>query len=156
MACATEMGARLGARADDEAAGHLKRFGRALGLAFQLRDDLLGIWAPEELGKSHAGDLRRKKMTLPVLHALEASGGADRRALLDLYESTGEPADAQIVTALETLERSGARKRVREALAAEATRAREALDAAAGESAAAREAHDLLAALLGLVASAAD
>jgi geranylgeranyl diphosphate synthase, type I len=156
MACATEMGARLGAPADDKAAGHLERFGRALGLAFQLRDDLLGIWAPEELGKSHAGDLRRKKMTLPVLHALETSGGADRRALLDLYESTGEPADAQIVTALETLERSRARERVRQALAAEAALAREALDAAAGESVAAREAHDVLAALLGLLASAAD
>jgi geranylgeranyl diphosphate synthase, type I len=156
VACATEMGGRLGAATDDEAAGHLERFGRALGLAFQLRDDLLGIWAAEELGKSHAGDLRRKKMTLPVLHALETTQGADRRALLDLYESAGKPAEAQIEAALAALERSGARERVRQALAAEAERAQKGLDAAAGESAEAREAHDLLAALLGLVASAAD
>ncbi|HEX8032618.1 MAG TPA: polyprenyl synthetase family protein, partial [Ktedonobacterales bacterium] len=45
MACSTEMGAHLGAPDDAALAGTLARFGRALGLAFQLRDDLLGIWA---------------------------------------------------------------------------------------------------------------
>ncbi|WP_308250612.1 polyprenyl synthetase family protein [Nonomuraea rhizosphaerae] len=59
--------------------------GRELGVAFQIVDDLLGIWGdPQVTGKPVHGDLRRAKKTLPVLAALAGDGVAarDLRALL--------------------------------------------------------------------------
>ncbi|HLY32548.1 MAG TPA: polyprenyl synthetase family protein, partial [Ktedonobacterales bacterium] len=52
MRCAAELGGRIGAPENDELGDRLADFGRALGLAFQLRDDLLGIWAAKTLGKT--------------------------------------------------------------------------------------------------------
>src|SRR5262249_17304146 len=52
MACATEMGGRLADADQPDVAVRLAQFGRALGIAFQLRDDLLGIWSAEQLGKT--------------------------------------------------------------------------------------------------------
>lgn len=50
------------------------RFGRNLGVAFQIRDDILGIWGDEgATGKSTATDLASRKKTLPVLYGLEHS-----------------------------------------------------------------------------------
>ncbi|HEX6800267.1 MAG TPA: polyprenyl synthetase family protein [Ktedonobacterales bacterium] len=156
MACATEAGARIAAPGDEALAAELGRFGRALGVAFQLRDDLLGIWSAGELGKTPAGDLRRKKMTLPVLHALESAAARERRALEAIYEAPGPASEAQIAVALEVLEHAGARERVRTALRDAAAAAREALDGAAGDATGAREARDQLATLLAFVAAAAD
>src|SRR6185437_4776037 len=81
MRCATELGGRIGAPADAQLGERLGAFGLALGLVFQIRDDLLGIWQAQELGKSAAGDVRRKKMSLPVIHALEHADQRDRAAL---------------------------------------------------------------------------
>ena len=60
----------------------LQRFCRALGLAFQFHDDVLGIWGAEHVtGKPAAGDILSKKKSLPVLHALAHSGvGQELRA----------------------------------------------------------------------------
>jgi geranylgeranyl diphosphate synthase, type I len=71
MACATEMGAMLGC-SDESTITALRQFGLHLGTAFQIRDDLLGIWATRaESGKTPAGDVLRRKKTLPVLHAIQ-------------------------------------------------------------------------------------
>ncbi|MGZ3639850.1 MAG: polyprenyl synthetase family protein [Ktedonobacterales bacterium] len=156
MACSTEMGAHLGAPDDVPLAGNLARFGRALGLAFQLRDDLLGIWATKELGKSYAGDLRRKKMTLPVIHAFETASGPDRATLDAIYLENGPASEEQMAAALTVLERTSARARVASALAEQGALARAALDEAAGDLPEARQAHELLAALLDFVVTAAD
>lgn len=49
----------------------LQHFGRSVGLAFQIQDDLLGIWGdPEVTGKPAGNDLLRRKKSLPILHAL--------------------------------------------------------------------------------------
>ena len=156
MACSMEMGAHLGAPDDASLAGSLARFGRALGLAFQLRDDLLGIWAAKELGKSYAGDLRRKKMTLPVIHAIETAIGADRATLDAIYTENGPATEEQIEAALAVLERTGARARVGSALAEQGVLARAALDEAAGDAPEAQQPRKLLAALLDFVISAAN
>src|SRR3989304_1430921 len=51
-----------------------RRFGWRLGMAFQLLDDLLGIWGePDQTGKSAADDLRQAKKTYPVLLGLQRS-----------------------------------------------------------------------------------
>jgi octaprenyl-diphosphate synthase len=60
----------------------LGEYGRNLGLAFQIVDDVLDLTAAEEvLGKPVASDLREGKATLAVIHALERGTGADREAI---------------------------------------------------------------------------
>ena len=52
----------------------LADFGKSLGMAFQIKDDILGIWGnPDATGKSVASDLISKKKTLPILYGLEHS-----------------------------------------------------------------------------------
>src|SRR5688500_4240065 len=57
-----------------------RRFGYDLGMAFQMADDVKGsFWASTESGKAEAGDVRKRKKTLPVVYALE-HGSRDERA----------------------------------------------------------------------------
>jgi geranylgeranyl diphosphate synthase, type I len=127
MSCATEFGACLGAPDDTALQAHFARFGRALGIAFQLRDDLLGIWEAEHLGKTSAGDLRRKKMSLPVIHALQTADATDRLRLLGMMTSASPISDDDIGEALAILNRTGARTRIGRALARQGAIARTAL-----------------------------
>ncbi|HTS99738.1 MAG TPA: polyprenyl synthetase family protein [Streptosporangiaceae bacterium] len=92
MACACSIGAiYVGAPA--ELAMGLAGFGAHVGLAFQLTDDLLGIWgAPEITGKPVRSDLRTRKKSLPVVAALTSGTGPGRElgALLGRTESLTE------------------------------------------------------------------
>ncbi len=66
----------------DEIESQLGEYGRNLGLAFQIVDDVLDLTAAEDvLGKPVASDLREGKATLAVIHALERGTGADREAI---------------------------------------------------------------------------
>jgi octaprenyl-diphosphate synthase len=66
----------------DEIEARLGEYGRNLGLAFQIVDDVLDLTAAEDvLGKPVASDLREGKATLAVIHALERGTGADREAI---------------------------------------------------------------------------
>lgn len=70
LAFSFEAGA-LCAGADSDIQTHYQEFGHYLGLAFQVQDDILGIWGKEErTGKSTTGDLVTRKKTLPVLYGL--------------------------------------------------------------------------------------
>lgn len=153
MACAMEMGGLLGSPGDDSLARQLGEFGQRLGLAFQIRDDLLGIWSARELGKSVAGDLRRKKMSLPVIVALEHATPEDHSTLAGIYAEAGTATDEQITQMLAILDRTNARERARQTLHAESDAARAALDAAAASAPTAHEARDALGALLAFVES---
>ncbi|HEY7358484.1 MAG TPA: polyprenyl synthetase family protein [Ktedonobacterales bacterium] len=127
MQCATEMGARL-ATSDASQIARLATFGRSVGIAFQLRDDLLGIWAAEdELGKSPAGDIRRKKMSLPIIDALEHATPAQQERLRAIYTEEGQASDEQVEEALAIFAASHARLRCQERLAAAIQSARQAL-----------------------------
>lgn len=69
----------------------LERFGRELGIAFQLRDDVLGLTGdPERLGKPVGGDLKEGKRTLPVVLAWR-KGDEEQRAAIT--RALGQPAD---------------------------------------------------------------
>jgi geranylgeranyl diphosphate synthase type I len=73
IAASAQLGARL-AGAEGERLAHFRHYGLSLGLAFQIQDDLLGIWGNEALtGKSSASDLETRKKTLPVVFGLERS-----------------------------------------------------------------------------------
>ena len=84
-ACLFKVSMQLGAalaNAGDAVEGQLGEYGRNLGLAFQIVDDVLDLTADEEtLGKPAASDLREGKATLAVIHALERGTGADREAI---------------------------------------------------------------------------
>jgi geranylgeranyl diphosphate synthase, type I len=142
MSCATRMGALLGSD-DHDFVALLEEYGLRLGLAFQLRDDLLGIWATTgKPGKGQAGDLRRKKVTLPVICAMERATSAHRRWLTRFYAAPDPATDQQIASMLEIIERTGARQAITMVVIEQVGAARRALDAAAnwGRSASASEA----------------
>ncbi len=68
--------------ASDQTQARMGEYGRNLGLAFQIVDDVLDLTATEEvLGKPVASDLREGKATLAVINALERGTGADREAI---------------------------------------------------------------------------
>ena len=78
-------GALLGGD-DPRLAEGYRRFGRELGLAFQIVDDVLGIWgAPSMTGKPAAEDIYSKKKSLPIVYAFEKARGQRRKALDEVY-----------------------------------------------------------------------
>jgi geranylgeranyl diphosphate synthase, type I len=74
LSACCHIGAVLGG-ADDSLQEAYRSFGHYLGLAFQVQDDILGIWGDEAVtGKSAAGDLLEGKKSLPVMAGLSANG----------------------------------------------------------------------------------
>ncbi|AXE83563.1 polyprenyl synthetase family protein [Streptomyces sp. Go-475] len=92
LGCAAALGAVLGGAAPGTATA-LDRAGRHLGVAFQIVDDVLGIWGdPEVTGKPVHGDLRERKKTFPVLVALGSPQGDRIAALLQAGDDPGQAA----------------------------------------------------------------
>jgi octaprenyl-diphosphate synthase len=91
-ACLFSVCMKLGgilARADEVYQGRLANYGRNLGMAFQIVDDVLDLTASEEvLGKPVASDLREGKATMAVLHALQHCSPAER-GTIDAVLSNG-------------------------------------------------------------------
>lgn len=86
LECSFGLGAYLGTD-QQQIVRRFQDCGRYLGMAFQIRDDILGIWGGENItGKSSESDLQHKKKTLPVVYALEHTDGAERAELLSLFE----------------------------------------------------------------------
>jgi geranylgeranyl diphosphate synthase type I len=111
LATSAQLGAII-ATDDTAAIAHLFSFGENLGMAFQVRDDILGAWGDEQLtGKSAATDIRDKKKTLPVVYALHQADDRDAaRELARLYSQTGLLDGTDIQAALALLDRVGARE----------------------------------------------
>jgi geranylgeranyl diphosphate synthase type I len=95
------IGALLGG-ADPETACGLARYGEHVGIAFQIRDDLLDYLAgPEQTGKAAASDLRNGRPTLPLLLAYDAGSDPQRVELLAMLERRGaDDGDAERVIEL--------------------------------------------------------
>lgn len=112
MACACELGARTGG-ATAEQAGLLARFGHHIGLAFQLVDDLLGIWGdPGVTGKAAHSDLANRKKSLPVVAALTSGTGAGERLARLYHHGTGHDTDgpAALAELANLVEQAGGRR----------------------------------------------
>jgi len=100
---ACELGS-LVAQAPPARREHLRAFGYHLGMAFQMRDDVLGIWGDTATtGKPVGADIARRKKSLPILHGLARS--AELRALFS--QETLSVTDVQHAT--EMLEETGSR-----------------------------------------------
>lgn len=80
IACSLELGALLGTEEQD-LVPKFHRFGRKLGLAYQMKNDVLAIWS----ARSSASDIKKKKKTMPVIYALERAKGKEREQLLRIY-----------------------------------------------------------------------
>lgn len=121
----------------------LRRFGEALGMAFQMQDDLLGLWGdPAMTGKPVGSDLIKRKKTLPILHGMATD--ADLQALLLKPDLDA----ADVPQALERLERCGSRAYTEQAASTFHEAALAALTASKGTGAAHDELQALAARLL--------
>jgi octaprenyl-diphosphate synthase len=125
FAAASRIGAVIAERPEqDEQA--LEAYGRNLGIAFQLVDDLLDFSAREsELGKAVGDDFRDGKITLPILLAF-ARGDAEERAFWRRTLEDGEQDAGDLERAIGILERRGA---LAETLARARTYSKAAIDA---------------------------
>ncbi len=104
MAASAELGAII-AQSSKMNRNYLRTFGESLGIAFQVWDDVLGIWGNEEkTGKSNSSDLRDGKKTLPVVFGFE-----NNPAIIDLM-SNQEKKEEDIARLIMELEKIGARK----------------------------------------------
>ena len=85
---ALHIGAVIGSRNEATIEG-MRRFGKGVGLLFQVRDDILGAWGLEEAtGKPAASDLHRRKKSLPVVHALwNAKDSPSGQRFAEIYGS---------------------------------------------------------------------
>ncbi|WP_335935721.1 family 2 encapsulin nanocompartment cargo protein polyprenyl transferase [Streptomyces sp. PTD5-9] len=107
LGCACALGA-LYAGAGERAVGAMDGFGREAGLAFQLIDDLIGIWGdPDRTGKPVGADLAARKKSLPVVAAL-TSGTPAAAELASLYRGSMD-APGDVSRAADAVERAGGR-----------------------------------------------
>jgi geranylgeranyl diphosphate synthase type I len=98
------IGGRI-ANADHKAITTLSNFGLHLGLAFQVIDDILGIWGKSDIiGKSVKSDLVRGKRTLPIIYGLQHI--PEFHHLFTMRQSD----DRSLVRMIELLEKNGARE----------------------------------------------
>jgi geranylgeranyl diphosphate synthase type I len=142
-------GALIGG-ADDERADRFAEFGRSLGVGFQVRDDLLGIWgATATTGKAAADDIRRRKQSLPILMLRDRVDAAGKAQLNRLYDAP-EIDDSGIAEMLALLERYKVRTDVEARIAELHEEAGGCLVSAAAEGA--NPARDALAALVSMLA----
>jgi hypothetical protein len=101
-------------------------FGEALGLAFQMQDDLLDIWGdPGLTGKPYASDLLQRKMSLPMVHAYAHAG--PNRAVIERIYSQDRVDENDVQTLLTLLDATGSRAHLIELASHEHDRALAAL-----------------------------
>jgi geranylgeranyl diphosphate synthase, type I len=106
IACSSSIGARA-AGAPDSTTDPLAEYGRLVGLAFQLVDDVLGIVGdPQVTGKSASSDLRAGKRSIPVVAALQS--GTDAGDELAKVLAAGPPTtDTEVARAARLVEDAG-------------------------------------------------
>lgn len=91
LGCSLRMGA-LCAGANEKTCDSLYEFGKHIGIAFQLLDDLLDCFPGDAFGKQVGGDICANKKTFLLLKALELAGEKDRNELSRLMENEHDPA----------------------------------------------------------------
>jgi geranylgeranyl diphosphate synthase type I len=106
ISCSLEIGALL-ATEDRRAIQAFRDCGTNLGLAFQIKDDLLGTWGDgARLGKPVGADILRKKKTYPIVYAWEKANDLTKAMILSVYqkETVDESGRNAILNALDELQ----------------------------------------------------
>jgi geranylgeranyl diphosphate synthase type I len=89
---------------DPQTAQTFGRAGRLLGMAFQVRDDMLGIWGAEtRTGKRPAADIRRRKKSLPIVYALNSGDHAAVDCINRTY-AADDPSEEDVSVVLRSLD----------------------------------------------------
>lgn len=112
FSAATEVGGVI-AGANDAQVQALFTYGDALGIAFQIADDLLDYGgSAAQIGKNVGDDFRERKLTLPVIKAI-AAADAEERAFWDRTIAKGQQAEGDLEQALAIMARHGAMEAAR-------------------------------------------
>lgn len=74
----------------EDIAVEMRQFGELVGLAFQIKDDIFDYGTPNDIGKPTGLDIRERKMTLPLIYALEHSSKEVRRELINIVKNHNE------------------------------------------------------------------
>ncbi|HXZ94989.1 MAG TPA: polyprenyl synthetase family protein [Dehalococcoidia bacterium] len=107
FAASISLGAYLGSD-DSKLVDCFYLFGKELGVAFQIYDDILGIWGVEESTGKSAGDISQKKKTLPVVYGLQSSDGRARKKLEKLYSQKSIEGE-DVIEVMKILDHLGAK-----------------------------------------------
>jgi geranylgeranyl diphosphate synthase type I len=106
------------ATSDERTIDDYGRLGHAYGMAFQIRDDILGIWASADTtGKIAGNDIARRKWTYPVVWALDQPDSAARKTIAAAYALGRELEPREVETVVAALDDLGAREAARRAAA---------------------------------------
>ncbi len=126
FSAAMEVGGVIAGR-DDALVQALYDYGDALGIAFQIVDDLLDYGGTDATGKDVGDDFRERKLTLPVIRAV-AAADADERAFWERTIEKGRQDEEDLDTALGLIAKHGTMETTRADAVAWAARAKAALD----------------------------
>lgn len=85
IAACTACGAKS-TGADDEMVEKMRLFGENVGMAFQIKDDLLDYQNNGSIGKPSGNDIKEKKLTLPIIHVLQNSSSSDQKRILGIVK----------------------------------------------------------------------
>ena len=90
----------------EDQAANMRKFGELVGLAFQIKDDIFDYGTSDNIGKPTGLDIRERKMTLPLIYALEHGGKEVRRELINIVKNHNENA-AKVKRAVQLVIQSG-------------------------------------------------
>lgn len=126
FSAATEVGGVIAGRPEDEVRA-LFDYGDALGIAFQIVDDLLDYWGSDATGKNVGDDFRERKLTLPLIKAF-ASANDEEKAFWKRVIEKGDQRDGDLEHAIGLLNKHGALEATRQEALAWAARAKAAME----------------------------
>jgi octaprenyl-diphosphate synthase len=81
------------AGADDALLEKMRLFGELTGIAFQIKDDLFDFGSDGDIGKPTGIDIKEKKMTLPLIYALNKASAAEKRKIIHIVKNYNEDPD---------------------------------------------------------------
>lgn len=104
----------MSASENDEVREALKLFGHNLGLAFQIRDDILDYDGTSVFGKPIGGDIKEKKITLPLIYSLDQVSASEKQRIKKLIKSKKKEAVKEVIAFVQ--EHEGIQKAEQKAL----------------------------------------
>lgn len=93
IAACCASGASAAGRSEEEVE-RMRLFGELTGIAFQIKDDLFDYGTGENIGKPSGLDIKEKKLTLPLIHALQQVSKSDRRWMVNTVKNNNEDSKA--------------------------------------------------------------
>lgn len=78
---------------DEKTIALAREFGTLTGIAFQIKDDLFDFGSGEEIGKPTGIDIKEKKMTLPLIYALNKSTSGEKRRIINIIKNHNEESE---------------------------------------------------------------